>query len=70
MELARADGMRVEECELTAVDVQGADEVFLTSSTREVQSAVMHDGAAAPVGAVTGRLAALYRERVGEELGI
>ena len=61
-----------EERALGPEDVRGADEAFLTSSTREVQPLVAIDGR--PVGAgrpgpVTGRLADAYSEMVAARLG-
>ena len=61
-----------EERALAPEDVRGADEAFLTSSTREVQPLVAIDGR--PVGAgrpgpVTGRLADAYSEMVAARLG-
>jgi len=61
-----------EERALAPEDVRGADEAFLTSSTREVQPLVAIDGR--PVGdgrpgPVTGRLADAYSEMVAARLG-
>jgi len=61
-----------EERALAPEDLRGADEAFLTSSTREVQPLVAIDGG--PVGdgrpgPVTGRLADAYSEMVAARLG-
>ncbi len=69
IELACEDGLVVEECELSMDDVDAADEIFLTSSTREVQSAVMLGAEPQGVGEVTSRLSRLYQQRVIKELG-
>jgi len=52
------------------IDVSNADEIFLTSSMRGVQSAVMMRSGSEVVGAVTNRLSELYHKRVREELGL
>jgi branched-subunit amino acid aminotransferase/4-amino-4-deoxychorismate lyase len=59
-----------EEGELGMIDVSNADEIFLTSSMRGVQSAVMMRSGSEAVGAVTNRLSELYHKRVREELGL
>ncbi len=70
IELAREDGLTVEEGEFGMIDVSDADEIFLTSSMRGVQSAVMMRTGSEVVGAVTNRLSELYHKRVREELGL
>ncbi len=69
LELCREHGVALEECPLTLADVEAADEVFLTSSVREVQSARLLGSGHEAGGPVTLRLAAWYRERVRKELG-
>jgi branched-chain amino acid aminotransferase len=69
LELCQVHGVAMEECQLTTADVEAADEIFLTSSTREVQSALLLGSECEAGGAVTMRLAGLYQERVRKELG-
>jgi branched-chain amino acid aminotransferase len=68
LELAREEGLTVEERDLRPGDLTLADEVFLTSTLREVLPVTEIDGQ--PVkdgepGPVTRRLAELYRQRTG-----
>ena len=62
----------VEECQLGVQDIDNADEIFLTSSLREIQAAVLLGTKArateAVTGEVTGRLAEAYAEMVRKEL--
>jgi len=62
----------VEECQLGVQDIDNADEIFLTSSLREIQAAVLLGTEArateAVTGDVTGRLAEAYAEMVRKEL--
>jgi len=62
----------VEECQLGVQDIDNADEIFLTSSLREIQAAVLLGTEArateAVTGEVTGRLAEAYAEMVRKEL--
>ena len=62
----------VKECQLGAQDIDRADEIFLTSSLREIQAAVLLGPEArateAVTGDVTGRLAEAYAEMVRKEL--
>ena len=68
MELGRQAGLRVEEAELRPADLTGADEVFLTSTLREVLPVTRVDdqrvGDGRP-GPVTLKLASLYRGLTG-----
>ena len=61
-------GIPVQQCELDTQDIEQADEVFLTSSLREVQAAVMLGAESSAVGAFTSRIAEAYTARVREEL--
>ncbi len=62
----------IKECQLGAQDIDRADEIFLTSSLREIQAAVLLGPEArateAVTGDVTGRLAEAYAEMVRKEL--
>ena len=62
----------VKECQLGAQDIDRADEIFLTSSLREIQAAVLLGPEArateAVTGDVTGRLAEAYAEMIRKEL--
>ena len=62
----------VEECQLGVQDIDNADEIFLTSSLREIQAAVLLGTEArateSVTGEVTGRLAEAYAEMVRKEL--
>jgi branched-chain amino acid aminotransferase len=70
LELATAGGFTVDESPLPMGALRGADEVFLTSTTREVQPVSYVDGlalAAAP-GPVTAMLATAFEDLVGRDL--
>ena len=62
----------IKECQLGAQDIDRADEIFLTSSLREIQAAVLLGPEARVTEAVTGevtvRLAEAYAEMVRKEL--
>ena len=65
VELARANGVPLELRELAEAELRGADEIWLTSSSKEVLAVVLLD--AAPVGAgrpgpLFTRMYALYQE--------
>jgi D-alanine transaminase len=57
LELARQDGMGVEVRDISEAEVRSADELWLTSSGREVQPIVQLDGL--PVG--SGKPGPVYR---------
>ena len=65
-------GIQVRECELEAQDVEQADEIFLTSSLREVQAAGLLDVESRGIGEITSRItsriAEAYAARVRKEL--
>jgi len=72
LELARARGMRCEEREMSPQDLLGADEVFITSSIREVVPVTRVDGVAiggGRPGAVVAELLDGYRERAWGRAG-
>jgi branched-chain amino acid aminotransferase len=67
MELARAEGLDVREARVTPAELLGADEVFLTGTTREVTPVVRVDDAAIAAGApgpITRRLQTAFRAKV------
>lgn len=67
MELARAEGLDVREARVTPAELLGADEVFLTGTTREVTPVVRVDDAAIAAGTpgpITRRLQAAFRAKV------
>ncbi len=71
-ELATQAGIRSEEAKLRREDLVAADEVFLSSSFKEVMAVRSVDGS--PVGAgapgpITRRLLDLYRARIVKECG-
>jgi branched-chain amino acid aminotransferase len=70
LEIARAHGISTEERVLTPGDLRGADEAFLTSTTREVQAIARVDDLALPdaPGPVTKQLAALFADLVATNL--
>ena len=63
MELCGELGIGCEECALTETDTKDADELFITSSVREVQAAMMR-GDTMKEWLVTARIAASYQQRV------
>ena len=56
------------ECQLGEQDIDNADEIFLTSSLREIQAAALLGTEAREAGEVTVRLAEAYAEMVRKEL--
>jgi branched-chain amino acid aminotransferase len=70
LELARDLGLRIAERVVPMGRLGAADEVFLTSTTREVQGVDRIDGRALPdaPGPVTRRLAQAYRDLVARTL--
>lgn len=68
IDLARDLGLHTDETSFTPAEVLGADEAFITGTTREVTPVVRVDGSAigtgAP-GALTKRLLEAFRQRVG-----
>jgi D-alanine transaminase len=70
LEIARELGIGVEERAMTEAEARGADELFITSTTREI-SAVSHwDGKAVGRGnAVTKKLHEALKARVAGEVG-
>jgi len=72
LEMSPAVGIPIEERKMTDADLFGADEMFLTSTTREVVPIVRIGdrvvGAGVP-GPVTRSLLAEFRRRVGELVG-
>ncbi|KTG10476.1 4-amino-4-deoxychorismate lyase [Haloprofundus marisrubri] len=64
LELAESEGIPVREDFFTPDDVRGADEVFITSSTREIRPVGTVDGIDVETGPVTRLLSRLYETRV------
>ena len=67
MALARKAGLRVEERSLTPAELARADELFLTSTLREILPVTTLDGREVGngrVGPVTSRLRALFRGEI------
>ncbi|MCA9679435.1 MAG: aminotransferase class IV [Kofleriaceae bacterium] len=69
LQLARADGVAVEEVELYPADLHAADELFITSSIRGVLPISRLDDRSLPVGPVTTRLVALYERFLADQAG-
>ena len=68
LQIARQEGLRVEERYVPQRDLYGADEVFLTGTTVEVLGVVRIDGTTigrGKPGPVTDRLAKRFAERTG-----
>jgi len=70
LELAADLGLAIEETSLPLETLHRADEAFLSSTTREVQSIAKVDGGALPLapGPVTERLAGAFSELVARDL--
>jgi branched-chain amino acid aminotransferase len=64
LEIARSEGIPVEEGTYTPDDVRNADEAFLTSSIREIRPVAKLDGVEIGGGPVTTLLSRLYDARV------
>ncbi|WP_224269853.1 aminotransferase class IV [Haloprofundus salinisoli] len=64
LELAESEGIPVREDVFTPDDVRGADEVFITSSTREIRPVGTVDGIGVETGPVTRLLSKLYERQV------
>lgn len=65
LELAQADGIPFDVREISEQEVRGADEIWITSSTKEVLAVTTLDGksvGAGRPGAVFGRIHQLYQE--------
>jgi len=70
LELCHELGIESVECELNMEDLYAADEVFITSSMREVQAAVMLEAEEGRAMPVSQKLQRAYRKRVQKELGL
>lgn len=70
IELCEKEGIPCHESVLGEADVREADEIFITSSTREVQPARMLNDDREAAGPVTAQLAAAYKTLVKQQLGI
>ena len=67
-EWGRTAGVEVREVRVPLADLATADEVFVTSSTRDVLPATSVDGRSLPVGPVTTALRALFARRAAEQV--
>jgi branched-chain amino acid aminotransferase len=67
IEWCREDGLTVEERALPLEVLRTADEVFITSSTRDVLAVHAVDDREVPVGAVTARAVKIFAERFAED---
>jgi branched-chain amino acid aminotransferase len=67
IEWCREDGLSVEERALPLEVLRTADEVFITSSTRDVLAIHAVDDREVPVGAVTARAVKIFAERSAED---
>ena len=63
MEMSTEVGLPLKETSLPAEALLSAEEAFLTSTFREVQSIIHVDEHTIPAGPITARLQALFRER-------
>jgi len=70
IELCQQEGIEIVECELTENDLNRADEVFITSSVREVQPAVLMGAPQAATMPITRQLARAYRDLVAKSLDL
>jgi branched-chain amino acid aminotransferase len=72
LELARADGLETREVPLWPEDLARADELFITSTAREILPVTRLDGrviGSGRVGPLTTRLRALFRSAADAEAG-
>jgi branched-chain amino acid aminotransferase len=68
MSACSARGIAIEEAPIRPADLLAADEVFITSSTREIQPVGAIDEKQIPLGPVTRRLQGIFKEAVREYL--
>jgi branched-chain amino acid aminotransferase len=68
LEWAAAAGLPIREEALPLEVLDTADEVFITSSTKDVLPVHAVDDRSLPVGPVTTRLRDLFRSRAGQDL--
>lgn len=68
LEWVRASGMEVREADLPMTVLAEADEVFLTSSTRDVQAVHAIDARCLDPGPVTAAIAMIFQERAAERI--
>lgn len=72
LEIAREQGVRVEERPLLVEEAKNADELFITSTTRELSPVSHWDGQSVrghAAGEITTRLHAALKERVRQQTG-
>lgn len=65
-EIAKKNNINMEEAEFTPAELEASDEVFLTSSTREVLPISRVNNKTLPVGPITQELGRLYKHLIGE----
>jgi branched-chain amino acid aminotransferase len=73
LEIAAQAGIAADEAPITADDLRGAEEIFLTNTSWEVLAVVQVDGEPAGggrPGPLTSTLARLYRDRMRRECGV
>lgn len=68
IDLCQQHGIALEECDLYPKDLAVADELFVTSSAREVQGVSIMDGKAVVGNSLTQLIAQIYRQHVDAEL--
>jgi len=69
IELCKQEGIDAIECDLTEGDLNQADEIFITSSVREVQSAELIGNKRNATKPITQQLARAYRDLVKRSTG-
>jgi branched-chain amino acid aminotransferase len=69
IELCKQEGIDAMECDLTEDDLNQADEIFITSSVREVQSAELIGNNRSATKPITQQLARAYRDLVKRSIG-
>lgn len=70
IELCIQEGIKIVECDLTEHDLNRADEIFMTSSVREVQPAKLLGAALATTKPITRQLARAYRDWVAKSIDL
>lgn len=62
-------GLKIEERALTEQDLYGADEVFITSSTREVQPVARINDTKIALGPIAGRVEEIFQKEIAAYVG-
>ncbi|MGH9476209.1 MAG: aminotransferase class IV [Terriglobales bacterium] len=63
-------GLRIEEATLTQPDLYGADEIFITSSTREVQPVERIGGHIVPRGPLAAQAEAIFQQLIRDYIAV